>query len=265
VRNTAFVNEREITGSTLLLLDAEVARAGREWERVADLAAEGIRIAEVVGVELDLQLGLILAAEAAFHLGCFGDARTLAGRAEGLARRRGDGSALAAALIQLGDLDLVDDDADRCDARAQEALSLFFSTGNLAAGLSSSRLLREVAVRQVPAFSTFPVGAALDGQGQVGPAPDADELVNVGAPFIPLNLPYNGVRIQGIAGHSGWIFWSGRSEEMPYVSVPLESLLAAAPEIAPYLRLREGWRFQIAPGYEDVWFDELARDDAIDE
>lgn len=27
------------------------------------------------------------------------------------------------------------------------------------------------------------------------------------------------------------------------------------PEVEPYLALPPGWRFLIAPGYEDVWFD----------
>jgi hypothetical protein len=28
------------------------------------------------------------------------------------------------------------------------------------------------------------------------------------------------------------------------------------PSVLPYLALPPGWRFQIAPGHEDVWFDQ---------
>src|SRR4051794_18086221 len=99
---------------------------------------------------------------------------------------------------------------------------MYLATGDHVATFSASRLLHEVAVRQVPAFSTFPDGEGFDEHARVGASPAAIQLINVGVPHLPLNLPFNGVRIGGSADHSGWIFWSGRSEEMPYVSVPIE-------------------------------------------
>jgi hypothetical protein len=31
---------------------------------------------------------------------------------------------------------------------------------------------------------------------------------------------------------------------------------ARLPEVVPYLALPPGWRFLLAPGHEDVWYDE---------
>ena len=36
----------------------------------------------------------------------------------------------------------------------------------------------------------------------------------------------------------------------------VEHLQSRMPEVVPYLALPPGWRFLIAPGHEDVWFDE---------
>lgn len=46
----------------------------------------------------------------------------------------------------------------------------------------------------------------------------------------------------------------------PAPALPDEKVVAHlrdhAPEVLPYLALPPGWRFLIAPGHEDVWFDE---------
>jgi hypothetical protein len=58
---------------------------------------------------------------------------------------------------------------------------------------------------------------------------------------------------------TGWYIWSGEEfSESPDFFVPLcaKHLQVAHPEIAKYLGLAPGWRFLIAPAYEDVWFDE---------
>jgi hypothetical protein len=52
--------------------------------------------------------------------------------------------------------------------------------------------------------------------------------------------------------------WAGEElSQSPDFFLPLhvEHLGEWCPEIEPYLALPPGWRFLIAPGYEDVWFD----------
>jgi hypothetical protein len=71
--------------------------------------------------------------------------------------------------------------------------------------------------------------------------------------------PLNGLRHPAEAGTTGWYLW--RSEHFPadddaFVPVHTEHLLEDLPEVVPYLALAPGWRFLLAPGYEDVWFDE---------
>ena len=58
--------------------------------------------------------------------------------------------------------------------------------------------------------------------------------------------------------YSGWFIWAGTtlSTDPDYFEAQhLHHLEAATPELLPYLDLPPGWRFLIAPGYEDVWFD----------
>lgn len=76
---------------------------------------------------------------------------------------------------------------------------------------------------------------------------------------LPHVLPLNGLRHPAETGTSGWFIWRG--EELGTVDdffVPLHiaHLEAWCPEVVPYLALPPGWRFLLAPGYEDVWFDE---------
>ena len=72
-------------------------------------------------------------------------------------------------------------------------------------------------------------------------------------------LPLNGLRHRPVDGTSGWYFWAGEllsdADDFfaPYHLVHLEE---TRPELLPYLALPPGWRFLIAPGQEDVWFDE---------
>ena len=75
--------------------------------------------------------------------------------------------------------------------------------------------------------------------------------------------PLNGVRLREEGGTCGWYIWSGQVlSEDPSFFVPLhiKHLLDARPEVEAYLGLPPGWRFLIAPGHEDVWFDENALD-----
>ena len=58
---------------------------------------------------------------------------------------------------------------------------------------------------------------------------------------------------------SGWYLWRGGEipQNDPGFFVPLhvEHLAETCPLALPYLALPAGWRFLIAPKYEDVWFD----------
>jgi hypothetical protein len=71
-------------------------------------------------------------------------------------------------------------------------------------------------------------------------------------------LPINGLRIS-LAGTTGWFLWAGKEfSQAPDFFRPVHALhlLEKLPEVIPYLGLSLYWRFLIAPGYEDVWYDE---------
>lgn len=75
--------------------------------------------------------------------------------------------------------------------------------------------------------------------------------------------PLNGLRHPPQADTTGWYLWAG--EELPedpefFVSLHVEHLVEWCPAAIPYLGLPPGWRFLVAPGYEDVWFDESLLD-----
>jgi hypothetical protein len=81
--------------------------------------------------------------------------------------------------------------------------------------------------------------------------------VGVSANFYSEELPINGLRIV-LEGTSGWFLWAGEkfSQDADWFQpVHAHHLLDKCPEIIPYLGLPTGWRFLIAPGYEDVWYD----------
>jgi hypothetical protein len=70
-------------------------------------------------------------------------------------------------------------------------------------------------------------------------------------------LPINGIRHQPEGQTTGWYIWTGELSDDPEFFVPLhwEHLIEACPEVVPYLLLPPGYRFLLARGYEDVWFD----------
>jgi hypothetical protein len=94
----------------------------------------------------------------------------------------------------------------------------------------------------------------------VPPFPTSPEL-KVG---IALNVrdgiqPLNGLRCRPEGDTSGWYLWAG--EHLPddpdfFVPLHVNHLAKWCPAVIPYLLLPPGWRFLIAPGHEDVWFDE---------
>jgi len=75
-----------------------------------------------------------------------------------------------------------------------------------------------------------------------------------------LNWPLNGYREPPWDDMAGWFIWTG-GHGLPIGDDAFTSLHAAhaedyIAEAIPYLGLPAGWRFLVAPGHEDVWFDE---------
>lgn len=70
--------------------------------------------------------------------------------------------------------------------------------------------------------------------------------------------PINGLRHPPTADTTGWYVWAGgepSSADDFFQPVHVEHLAELLPAIIPYLGLPAGWRFQLAPGHEDAWFD----------
>ena len=87
-----------------------------------------------------------------------------------------------------------------------------------------------------------------------------DERLKIGISrmFDPEQLPVNGMRYPPRGDITGWFIWSG--EELPtdddaFVPLCTFHLNDKCPEIVKYFGLAPGWRFLVAPGYEDVWYD----------
>jgi hypothetical protein len=82
--------------------------------------------------------------------------------------------------------------------------------------------------------------------------------IGISRAFDPAQFPLNGLRHPPQGDTSGWYVWSG--EELsadPGFFVPLHAhyMIDRCPEIVRYFGLGPGWRFLLAPGQEDVWFD----------
>lgn len=74
---------------------------------------------------------------------------------------------------------------------------------------------------------------------------------------IPL-YPLNGLRHTPRGETTGWYIWGGEElSTAPDFFAPLhvEHLQQWCPQVLPYLGLPPGWRFLVAPDYEDIWFD----------
>lgn len=85
-----------------------------------------------------------------------------------------------------------------------------------------------------------------------------DEKVGIAEDVQRGRLPINGLRHRPVGDTSGWYVWAGEElSEVPDYFVPLhiEHLADWSPRIEKYLGLAPGWRFLLAEGYEDVWFD----------
>jgi hypothetical protein len=75
--------------------------------------------------------------------------------------------------------------------------------------------------------------------------------------------PLNGLRHFPEDGTTGWFIWAGEvfsSDPEFFQPLHVQHLVDWCPDVLPYLGLPPGWRFLIAPGHEDVWFDQTLLD-----
>lgn len=71
-------------------------------------------------------------------------------------------------------------------------------------------------------------------------------------------MPINGLRHPPQCDTTGWYIWAGealRKEPDFFQALHVAHLHEWCPAAAKYLGLPPGWRFLIAPDYEDVWYD----------
>lgn len=94
--------------------------------------------------------------------------------------------------------------------------------------------------------------------------PDPLTKVEVATNISGSVVPLNGLRHPDAGDTSGWYLWRGESlnaEPGFFAPLHVEHVGDRSPEAVPYLALPPGWRFLIADGYEDVWFDPALIDD----
>jgi hypothetical protein len=78
-------------------------------------------------------------------------------------------------------------------------------------------------------------------------------------------FPINGLRHRQ-GSTSGWFIWAGKElgkADDFFNPVHAAHLVERCREVVPMLGLAEGWRFLVADGYEDVWFDASLLDDSV--
>ncbi len=79
----------------------------------------------------------------------------------------------------------------------------------------------------------------------------------VGRGFDNANAPIHELRHPPEGQSCGWYIWTGDWSDAADFFSPVHVHHAADlyPDVLSYLALPPGWRFLIAPDYEDVWFD----------
>lgn len=94
--------------------------------------------------------------------------------------------------------------------------------------------------------------------------PSPNSKAGVAANLTADAFPVNGLR-HAEGSTSGWFLWAGN--ELPsdpdfFQPLHVRHLLNRCPGVLPYIGLAPGWRFILAPGHEDVWYDgALLRDE----
>jgi hypothetical protein len=117
----------------------------------------------------------------------------------------------------------------------------------------ASRIARcvSVNVQEVQAALCSRIGAAVDIVG-------GEDKLGVSRAVLQDIWPVKGVRHPAEGDTCGWYIWAGEYSEDPDFFMPFHArhVFEARPEVVQYLGLAPGWGFVIAPGYEDVWWDE---------
>lgn len=71
-------------------------------------------------------------------------------------------------------------------------------------------------------------------------------------------LPINGLRHLPVGDTTGWYLWAGQEPKRDadyFRPLHLDHLDEWCPGLQKFMGLPPGWRFQVAPDHEDVWFD----------
>src|SRR5258708_7426017 len=92
---------------------------------------------------------------------------------------------------------------------------------------------------------------------------DLDEKLGIALNVRDKLVSINGLRYKPENGTCGWYIWAdkGFSEDPDFfVPIHVRHIDEWNPELKKYLGLGPGWRFLIAEGYEDVWFDQSLLD-----
>jgi hypothetical protein len=107
---------------------------------------------------------------------------------------------------------------------------------------SQAAICRRVGVECQPSEQNLKLGLALATLGQ---------------------QPINGLRHPAEDDATGWYIWAGgelSAADDFFQPVHVNHLAELLPQVIPYLGLPPGWRFLLAPGVEDLWFDEALLD-----
>ncbi|WP_438872782.1 immunity protein Imm33 domain-containing protein [Paractinoplanes deccanensis] len=89
--------------------------------------------------------------------------------------------------------------------------------------------------------------------------PARGSMVGIALSRGPKLVPLNTVRHLPVGSTNGWYVWRGdqRPDDADFFSAShVEHMPEQVPELLPYLALPPGWGVVLAPGYEDVFFDE---------
>jgi hypothetical protein len=89
--------------------------------------------------------------------------------------------------------------------------------------------------------------------------PEAGERVGISPNVLTDLKPLNALRHPPENGTCGWYIWAGEepgSDPDFFVPLHADHVVEWCPLLEPYLSLPPGFRVLVAPGYEDVWFDE---------
>lgn len=99
--------------------------------------------------------------------------------------------------------------------------------------------------------------ALCDRFGVVPDYPQAGSRLGISEGALRGSEPLHGLR-QRADGLSTWYIWSGEYSDSNdfFRSIHYEHVAEHRPEALAYLALPAGWRFLLAEGFEDVWFDE---------